>query len=558
MKNLINEPIRRFFADAQNDTNMKFFRSLNLTINNMKKIIITISLTCNLLICSLQLSANNIQVNNAALTGQVPASNYTLVQFDLSWENSWRDGVNWDAAWVFVKYKASYDTTWKHATLNTSGHTIPGSFTGTTPSDGKGIFIYRSVNGNGNVNLANTQLRWNYGADGLNDGDLVQVKVFAIEMVYAPQGNFYAGDGTLSNVTGQFSAGNTTAPYFITSENSLTLGGAPITNLGNRNASGMSTADDFNNTTTQTLPAGFPKGYNAFYCMKYEISQGAYTDFLNTLTRTQQQARVASFIGSDVVSNVYVMSSTNTIQSRNVITCPSSGNGILPPIVFSCTRIDRACNFLAWMDGAAYMDWSGLRPMTELEFEKVCRGTSPVVADEYAWGTTVYVPGTNISGTENGTETITTAGANVNNNGPFTGGDGGLDGPLRCGIFAKVSTTREQSGASYYGVMEMSASEWERTAGVGNTTGRLFTGLNGDGMLSPLGNANVANWAGLVSGEVTGAAGANQRGGAGGTTFTRTSDRQWGNFNPVSRSFLNGCRGVRIDPLGGTLSPNNK
>ena len=276
--------------------------------------------------------------------------------------------------------------------------------------------------------------------DGVNDGDLVQVKVFAIEMVYIPQGNFYAGDGTLNNVTGQFSSGNTTAPFLITNENSLTLGGAPVTNLGNRNASGMSIADDFNNITTQTLPAAFPKGYNAFYCMKYEISQGAYTDFLNTLTRTQQQTRVASIINTDAITNIYVMSNSSTIQDRNVISCPPSGNGTVPPVVFSCSRIDRACNFLAWMDGAAYMDWSGLRPMTELEFEKVSRGTLPAVADEYAWGTIVYVPGTNISGPENGTETITNPGANVNNNGPFTGGDGGIDGPLRSGIFAKIST----------------------------------------------------------------------------------------------------------------------
>jgi hypothetical protein len=501
------------------------------------------------------LMANNLQVNNAVLTGQVPAGNYTFVQFDLSWENSWRDNINWDAAWVFVKYKTSYDTTWKHATLNTSGHTIPNSYTGTTPSDGKGIFIYRSVNGNGSVNLAGTQLRWNYGTDGLNDGDLVQVKVFAIEMVYVPQGNFYAGDGTPNNVAGQFSQGNSVAPFLIISENSLTLGGAPLTNLGNRNASVMATADDFNNITTQTLPAAYPKGYNAFYCMKYEISQGAYTDFLNTLTRTQQQTRVASFILSDAVANVYVMSSSSSIQDRNVITCPASGNGTLPSIIFSCSRSDRACNFLSWMDGAAYMDWSGLRPMTELELEKTCRGPLTPLADEFAWGTLVYIAGTNISGPENGTETITNAGANVNNNGPLIGGDGGFDGPLRCGIFAKISTTREQAGATYYGVMEMSGSVWERAVGVGNSTGRLFNGLNGDGTLSSLGNANVTNWPGLVSSEVSGATGSNMRCGAGSTTLTRTSDRTYGNYNTTVRSFLNGFRGVRIDPLGGTLNP---
>ena len=54
------------------------------------------------------LMANNIEVNNISLTGQNTTSDFTLVQFYLSWENSWRISVgpaNWDAAWVFVKYR---------------------------------------------------------------------------------------------------------------------------------------------------------------------------------------------------------------------------------------------------------------------------------------------------------------------------------------------------------------------------------------------------------------------------------------------------------------------
>ena len=58
------------------------------------------------------LKANNIQVSSGTLTGQNTSGNYTFVQFNLGWDNSWRDNVNWDAAWIFVKYKATYDTTW--------------------------------------------------------------------------------------------------------------------------------------------------------------------------------------------------------------------------------------------------------------------------------------------------------------------------------------------------------------------------------------------------------------------------------------------------------------
>ena len=31
---------------------------------------------------------------------------------------------------------------------------------------------------------------------------------------------------------------------------------------------------------------------------------------------------------------------------------------------------------ISWSDMSAYLDWSGLRPMTELEYEKACRGRS--------------------------------------------------------------------------------------------------------------------------------------------------------------------------------------
>ena len=54
--------------------------------------------------------ANNIQIAN----GQVMQDGANrFIEFDLEWENSWRtdylngddDVTNWDAAWVFVKYR---------------------------------------------------------------------------------------------------------------------------------------------------------------------------------------------------------------------------------------------------------------------------------------------------------------------------------------------------------------------------------------------------------------------------------------------------------------------
>jgi hypothetical protein len=89
------------------------------------------------------LSANNIQVSNTKLTLQNTTDGYTLVQFDLSRENSWRISsgpANWDAAWVFVKYRITAanvgDDLWKHAWLNDAGHS---SGTGTPASSDIGL-----------------------------------------------------------------------------------------------------------------------------------------------------------------------------------------------------------------------------------------------------------------------------------------------------------------------------------------------------------------------------------------------------------------------------------
>jgi len=39
------------------------------------------------------------------------------------------------------------------------------------------------------------------------------------------------------------------------------------------------------------LPAEFPEGYGAFYCMKYETNQGEYAAPLSQLTETQAKKR---------------------------------------------------------------------------------------------------------------------------------------------------------------------------------------------------------------------------------------------------------------------------
>ena len=151
---------------------------------------------------------------------------------------------------------------------------------------------------------------------------------------------------------------------------------------------------------------------------------------------------------------------------------------------------------------------------------------------EYAWGTTQIRAARTLSGPEDGTEVITDEGANANygfaGGMSFSGGDGG-QGPLRCGIFAREETTREQAGAGYYGVMDLSGNVTETCVTVAAFKGLnrqpipgagQFDGRHGDGALSENGHANVPNWPGRnENGEVVTAEGSGYRGGS----FTNNS-----------------------------------
>ena len=507
----------------------------------MKKRTITLFTALALLLFAGSVAANNINVSNIRVTGQNTTAgennpaNYTLVQFDLSWENSWRTSSapnNWDAAWVFVKYRVGSGD-WQHAWLNNTGHSsgtgtsatidagllTPGTAFHATTNPALGVFIYRSADGTGNFSITGAQLRWNYGANGVADNATVDVKVFAIEMVYVPAGNFYVGSGG-TETSAFYMYPTTTNPYQITGEGAITVG----TTDGNL----YYPSSTYGGDQSGPIPANFPKGYAAFYCQKYEISQQQYVDFLNTLTSAQASTR-------------YPNANTN----RHAITL--SGG------VYSTTNPYVACNFLSWMDGAAYSDWAGLRPMTELEFEKACRGPETQVANEYAWGTATVAG--NAYTLEYGSATNEGIASNYSTsagNASYDITDGSIDGPLRVGIFAANANNsgRITAGASYYGIMELSGNLWERAVTVGNATGRAFTGLHGNGALSTNGHANETAWPGLTSGEVTGATGSGFRGGAWrfNATFMRVSDRNLA-ANPNTLRYNSfGFRAVRVAP----------
>jgi formylglycine-generating enzyme required for sulfatase activity len=554
----------------------------------MKKSILLLGL---LIAFSLGLFANNIQVSNLSIASQNYSQHYCQVKFDLSWENSWRNDsappFNWDAAWVFIKYK-NLSGEWHHATLNNTGHSVPDSAMLQCPADCKGVFVYRRYDGHGYVSWTDVSLRWNYGSDLIPDDASLEISVFAIEMVYVPQGDFYIGDGNGS--TQSSNAFYMTSDYYRPAKISDTYirvnaeAGSQwdyFLHIGIDGDGGIDTTQD--QTIDNSL---YPTGYKAFYTMKYEMSQEQYRDFLNSLTRQQQKKRVWTNISGSSTDTVYVMSRTLEPSYYQSI-CTKPTFSYWEPIQFYCElnkvsanppsfdpdSVDDgqtfACNYLSWMDAAAYADWAGLRPMTELEFEKACRGPNPSVTFEYAWGTPSIYPAMFTPYTFNhqnrgwSDEVITNPGVNTGNAGWSMSGSQ----LYRCGEFAASSPnhTKAEAGATYYGIMEMSGNLWEMVVHLLNRAGASFTGLHGNGELNSYGDADVDYWPGIggnnnagvrntpYSGTgVTAAGGSGNRGGSmvNDQNLLRTSCRSLsGNvsFNEI-HTFYVGFRAVRSAP----------
>jgi len=342
----------------------------------------------------------------------------------------------------------------------------------------------------------------------------------------------------------------------VTSEGLLQVG----TGIGNLSISSGGQDDGLG-----PIPAAFPKGFAAFYCMKYELTQQDYVGFLNKLTRTQQAAHVGANLATGVtaVTNRYVMSNYTGLRHRNGIRCAATV-AANDPVDFYCDLNGDgtgngpadgqwiACNFLNWGDLAAYLDWSGLRPMTELEYEKTSRGgLSVTVLDTYAWGdvTRAFMtyslsnPGRNNE--QIATNYSTTAGNACYNSTSGPGGDP-TKGPFRVGIFAghPSNNSRKTAGAGYFGAMELSGNVGEMTISVGRPEGRAYTGVHGNGALNSTGVHDTPSWPGTT------AAGTGNRGGHFYAIFgdLEISSRVFASVPRPDRTQAIGGRGVRTMP----------
>jgi hypothetical protein len=496
-------------------------------------------------------NANNVQITNVST--QVNGGT-TLLSFNIQWENSWRGGPgnNWDAVWVFVKYKDERGF-YSHLNLTGTDITAPAGLAVTVPADNKGCFVYRSADGAGNitsstVSVGVVQKPGNY-----------DVKVFGIEMVYIPQGPFFLGHsgGNSSN----FGEANTTGltPFQITSPAPPYIGAF------------AGYLYDVRVTGTGTFNSNWPNGFNAFYIMKYELSQAGYRDFLNAapcyanyllpersdLTNGNYTTIGARLFPLGHRNNLYV----NNNYGTDVVGTKSNifGTTYNGPADGEWT----ACNFLFWSDAAAFLDWAALRPMTEFEYEKAANGPEPINYPQFASGTyfQVNVASGGVLFPNTNTETI--AHSNLANNYLNTS-ETLINGPLRSGFAADNLSTRQSSGGSYYGVMELSGYLWEPVVTCANVAGRSFTGNLGDGSISGLsGRANQPTWPGTQNvttspngaGEIlkTNTAGISKKGGSfAESLYSAISDVNYDPANaatayPITRTAAAGfgCRGVR-------------
>ncbi|WP_251624165.1 SUMF1/EgtB/PvdO family nonheme iron enzyme, partial [Odoribacter lunatus] len=413
----------------------------------------------------------------------------------------------WDAAWVFLKYKKrGISEPWHHGYLAREGHEATpqsgnegGNYSfmfGQTGSGSSakvtGVFLMRDEISDGNVSVR-VRLKWLFkantkktlsAADFGDELNKIYVAVHAIEMVYIPYGSYYLGD----NYSAYGFALSGKSPCLIDSEDAVTLNTVNPT------------------STSVTLPAAFPKGYAGFYIMKYETSQEQYMEFLNSLTLTQQKAHVANNDFTNMQRGDYVFGSTSAPTRRNGIVFieqkgedgPAVFGNNLNPANDLFSQDDGqtiACGILSPYDMLAYCDWSGLRPMSELEYEKACRRPYPQMPEEgeYAWNSNSSL--NPLTGESDLLYPGDEREQSVNKNHNINSGNNDI-GPVRCGLFATSSTNQTQAGATYWGVMEMSGNLAEMCY-IATSSGKGFVATNlsyshGDGELNADGSTDIS------------------------------------------------------------------
>lgn len=537
----------------------------------MKKLSLFSVLTLTIILSLPSLAfASHLKIENGMISEVNTEKKTAKVQFNVVWDNSWKNDINCDGVWVFAKFQTA-DGLWKHVNLRSASGTAfdyadhtPEMFAKGdnadlglwVPEEMKGAFLFRTK-GNGATVSKNVQLVWDYAKDGVADDQIMKtkIKIFGLEMVYVPQDQHYIGDPKGPN--GPDNALYTypdNGAYLIKSEDPVLVDmvdGALYCDQDNPRS---------RENTPFTIPAAFPKGYKAFWVMKYELTSQQFVDFLNSLTRKQQQSMVEADISADEIKNYYVKTNSEEEHLRNAIVVAKKGNGTTEPVKFYTYAPARTVNFMSWSNIAAIGDWTGLRPITELEYEKAARGPGEALVNELAWGVTMdeadkigrvqTFDGPDGSGYEKKVPQDTVVNSCFGGGiAPFDVGkktvpdNPGFEGPVSGEIFensmlAGVSE-RLNNGTSFYGVRNLSGNVWERCITIGHQLGRAYDAQHGDGVLDEEGFANVPNWPGRDG------AGAGNRGGVWSSPapkYLRLALRFAANFPKSEDGKNSGCR----------------
>lgn len=318
--------------------------------------------------CSLHpLWASNLKITNVSFTGSpTDKSNPSLfVYVTLRWENSWNNEKNKDGVWLFFKMNHQNDIrSQRHVNVKKTGHYLVHNYANNKvtpgfyiPDHAAGVLVYPEQKLRGSIHW---RLKFELNLAELNGIDFSNVvfgKAFGIEMVHIPEGAFYAGESdTIQQARASaFYDYSTKQHIYIESEKSIAVG----KNKGDIFYQN-SEAPQYRGDVQGTVSDQFPKGYNSFWIMKYELNQGQYVEFLNSISNTPSQLH-ANFAGKMYYAD------RGTIEFEN-------GK-------YKSDSPERPANFISWDDGCAFADWAGLLLLRNWNMKKlraVTRSLCPV------------------------------------------------------------------------------------------------------------------------------------------------------------------------------------
>ncbi len=372
---------------------------------------------------------------------------YTV--FNLSWKNAWHNERNYDAIWLFGKLK-SKDGPSRHLPFLQTGHRVVNVFGEPDPNlifavapDGVGLHIFPSQPFRGDINVT---LKIAVAPESFAGTDTrnSSFDIFGVEMVEIPSDGYFLGSpDPVNRDHGQFynpKKHQSNGLVRVESEQQE-IEISPEGDLY------FEVKEGYEGEPKGRIPSTYPKGFDSFYIMKYELTEGQYVDFLNNLSDEQQQSR--------------------RIDRED----DYSGSIVVVDDEFITRSPDRPCPFVGWDDAMAYADWAGLRPMTELEYTKAARGPAMPTGPDFPWG---------LAGKEHIQRLPDHAGNLIMRNG------------WKESLMS--DDHKKYFGASHYWVMDLAGSLWERVITVGHEKGRSYKGTHGDGILTGDGRATNPSW----------------------------------------------------------------